>query len=79
MNEEFRNICLESKDKTYLKYQARFFFARNGMNLSLLQVQEATGIGHAYLARLEDGRVRKPSPEVMKTLCDFYKIDINTL
>ena len=48
---------------------------------SLREVQKHTGISHTYLSTLERGydprtkKPRKPSPDVLRKLADFYKVD----
>jgi len=48
--------------------------ARKRSDLTLREVEEATGISNAYLSQLESGRIRKPSPTVLHKLAGCYKI-----
>ena len=48
--------------------------ARELHNLSLRQVEEATGISNAYLSQLENDRVKKPSPHYLHKLAANYDI-----
>ena len=47
---------------------------RTAKGLSLREVEEATGkaVSNAYLSQLENGRIRKPSPNVLHGLADVY-------
>ena len=47
---------------------------RTAKGLSLREVEEATGkaVSNAYLSQLENGRIRKPSPNVLHSLADVY-------
>lgn len=46
------------------------------LSLSLNNVCEQTGITTTRLNRIELGQVNEPSPEVLKKLAGFYKIDL---
>lgn len=54
-------------------------------NLSLRDVQEGTGISHTYLSTLEKGydprtkKQRKPTPEVLQKLANYYKVNYRDL
>jgi transcriptional regulator with XRE-family HTH domain len=48
--------------------------ARELRNLSLRQVEEATGISNAYLSQLENDKVKKPSPHFLHKLAGLYDI-----
>lgn len=45
--------------------------------MSLRQVEEASNkeVSNAYLSQLETGKIAQPSPNVLNTLSDIYKID----
>ena len=45
--------------------------------MSLRQVEEASNkeVSNAYLSQLEPGKILQPSPNVLNTLADIYKID----
>ena len=43
-------------------------------DLTLREVEVATGISNAYLSQLETGKIKKPSFEVVAKLCIIYKI-----
>ena len=45
--------------------------------MSLRQVEEASNkeISNAYLSQLETGKIQQPSPNVLNTVADIYKID----
>lgn len=45
-------------------------------SLSLNDVCEQTGITTTRLNRIELGQVNEPSPEVLKKLAEFYKVDL---
>jgi transcriptional regulator with XRE-family HTH domain len=54
---------------------------RKAKGLSLREVEDATGKGvsNAYLSQLENGRIRKPSPNVLHGLADVYAVPYETL
>ena len=54
---------------------------RTAKGLSLRQVEEATGKGvsNAYLSQLENGRIRKPSPNVLHSLAEVYAVPYEAL
>lgn len=45
--------------------------------MSLRQVEEASSkeVSNAYLSQLETGKIQQPSPNVLNTLADIYKIE----
>lgn len=45
--------------------------------MSLRQVEEASdkAVSNAYLSQLETGKIVQPSPAVLNTLAEIYKID----
>jgi len=54
---------------------------RTAKGLSLRQVEEATGkaVSNAYLSQLEQGKIRKPSPNVLHSLAEVYAVPYETL
>ena len=54
---------------------------RTAKGLSLREVEEATGkaVSNAYLSQLENGRIRKPSPNVLHSLADVYAVPYEAL
>jgi transcriptional regulator with XRE-family HTH domain len=54
---------------------------RTAKGLSLREVEEATGKGvsNAYLSQLENGRIQKPSPNVLHSLSEVYAVPYETL
>ena len=48
---------------------------------SLREVEEATGkaVSNAYLSQLENGKIRKPSPNVLHSLAEVYVVPYETL
>ncbi|NDV70268.1 helix-turn-helix domain-containing protein [Dysgonomonas sp. 25] len=53
--------------------------SRDLMQLTLRQVEEATGISNAYLSQLENDKIKKPSANVLYKLSNIYGISINDL
>ena len=49
--------------------------------LSLRRVEEVTrnAVSNAYLSQLENGRIRKPSPNVLYSLAEVYAVPYDTL
>jgi len=54
---------------------------RVAKGLSLRQVEEATraAVSNAYLSQLENGRIRKPSPNVLHSLAEVYGVPYEAL
>lgn len=54
---------------------------RTAKGLSLREVEEATGraVSNAYLSQLENGRIRKPSPNVLHSLSGVYAVSYEVL
>ena len=52
---------------------------RTMRNLSLRDVESATGISNAYLSQLENGKVKKPSPHFLHKLAKLYEVDYEML
>lgn len=53
--------------------------SRDLMQLTLRQVEEATGISNAYLSQLENDKIKKPSANVLYKLSNIYGINMNDL
>ena len=49
---------------------------RKAKGLTLRQVEEATGraVSNAYLSQLENGKIGKPSPNVLHSLAEVYVV-----
>ncbi|TFH25053.1 MAG: XRE family transcriptional regulator [Myxococcales bacterium] len=54
---------------------------RAAKGFSLREVEEATGkaVSNAYLSQLENGKIRKPSPNVLHSLSEVYAVPYETL
>jgi len=54
---------------------------RRAKGLSLREVEEATGkaVSNAYLSQLENGRINKPSPNVLHSLAEVYAVPYEAL
>jgi len=54
---------------------------RTAKGLSLREVEEATGkaVSNAYLSQLENGKIRKPSPNVLHSLAAVYGVPYEAL
>jgi len=48
-------------------------------NLTLRDVEEKAGISNAYLSRLENGKIKKPSASVLNKLATLYKVSLDSL
>ncbi len=53
--------------------------ARNLRNLSLRDVEKATGISNPYLSQLENDKIQKPSPFYLHKLASLYDIEYEML
>jgi transcriptional regulator with XRE-family HTH domain len=54
---------------------------RTAKGLSLREVEEATekAVSNAYLSQLENGKIQKPSPNVLHSLADVYAVPYEAL
>jgi HTH-type transcriptional regulator, competence development regulator len=54
---------------------------RTAKGLSLRDVEGATGnaVSNAYLSQLENGKIQKPSPNVLHSLAEVYRVSYETL
>jgi len=54
---------------------------RRAKGLSLREVEEAAdkAVSNAYLSQLENGKIRKPSPNVLYSLAEVYAVPYDTL
>ena len=54
---------------------------RTAKGLSLREVEEATGkaVSNAYLSQLENGKIHKPSPNVLHSLSGVYAVPYEAL
>ena len=54
---------------------------RTAKGLSLREVEVATGsaVSNAYLSQLENGKIQKPSPNVLHRLAEVYGVPYETL
>lgn len=54
---------------------------RKAKGLSLREVEEATGkaVSNAYLSQLENGKIKKPSPNVLHSLAGVYAVPYEAL
>jgi transcriptional regulator with XRE-family HTH domain len=54
---------------------------RMAKGLSLREVEEASGkaVSNAYLSQLENGKIKKPSPNVLHSLAEVYLVPYETL
>ena len=70
-----RNVGEPDRLGQYLKS------VRRGLNLSLRDVEEATGkeVSNAYLCQLETGKIRKPSPHILYALSTALAIPYEDL
>lgn len=50
---------------------------RSDRKMSLRKVEEVSNkeISNAYLSQLENGKIQQPSPHILNTLAEIYKID----
>lgn len=47
---------------------------RQHRNLTLRAVQSETGVSNAYLSQLETGKIRSPSPVILRKLSELYGV-----
>jgi HTH-type transcriptional regulator, competence development regulator len=53
--------------------------ARQHKKLTIRAVEAATGISNAYLSQLETGKIRSPSPVILRKLGELYSIPYSTI
>jgi transcriptional regulator with XRE-family HTH domain len=53
--------------------------ARDNRDETLRQVEDATGIPNAHLWQIENGDIRRPSPNILWTLATYYGLDFSKL
>lgn len=53
--------------------------ARQHQKLTLRAVETETGISNAYLSQLETGKIRSPSPVILRKLSDLYNVPYTTI
>lgn len=54
-------------------------FTRQHQSLTQREVEEKTGISNAYLSQLETGKIRSPSPVILRKLSDLYGVPYATV
>jgi len=54
---------------------------RKAKGFSLREVEQATGnaVSNAYLSQLENGKIKKPSPNVLHSLAEVFVVPYETL
>ena len=52
---------------------------RTAKNVSMREVERATGISNAYLSQLESGNATNPSPHILHKLAQFYEVPYTSL
>lgn len=52
---------------------------RHSHDLTLLDIEAATGISNAYLSMLENGKIKKPSPQKLQDLAEAYQLAFEDL
>jgi transcriptional regulator with XRE-family HTH domain len=54
---------------------------RKAKGFSLREVEQGTGnaVSNAYLSQLENGKIKKPSPNVLHSLAEVYVVPYETL
>lgn len=63
----------------YMSLGTKLKDAREHLQLTLRQVEEASGISNAYLSQLENGKILKPSANILYKLSTLYKVNLNSL
>lgn len=56
-------------------------YVRTAKRMTLREVEEATGreVSNAYLSQLENGGIKKPSPNILHTLAEVYGVPYERL
>ncbi|MCF8564635.1 helix-turn-helix domain-containing protein [Alicyclobacillus tolerans] len=58
---------------------ARIRYLRKRRNLSLYDVEKATGITAGYLQRIESGQRKRPSYPVVEKIAEFFSVSVSDL
>src|SRR5258707_9583466 len=78
-----KQICIfmktEDMDKKPKSFGSGLKTAGELRNLSLREVETATGISNAYLSQLENNKIKKPSPHFLHKLSALYEIGYELL
>jgi HTH-type transcriptional regulator, competence development regulator len=53
--------------------------ARQHKQLTLRAVESGTGISNAYISQLETGKIRSPSPVILRKLSDLYNVSYTSV
>jgi len=53
--------------------------SRKTLRLTLVQVQDLTGISNAYLSQLENDKIKNPSVNILSKLSSVYKLPLKSL
>ena len=69
----------DTENKTLQSFGDGLKTARELRNLSLREVETATGISNAYLSQLENNKIKKPSPHFLHKLAALYGIGYELL
>src|SRR6266850_1953104 len=69
----------DAEKKEPLSFGEGLKTARELRNLSLREVETATGISNAYLSQLENNKIKKPSPHFLHKLAALYDIGYELL
>ena len=62
------------EDKQRLPKALKKLRAVKGM--SLRQVELKTGVSNSYLCQLENGKIKEPSPHILRKLARVYDVDL---
>lgn len=60
--------------KCYMEFGEYLKNVRKNKNLSLRELSSLTGISHPYLSQLENGKNKRPTPDILKKLSDGMSI-----
>lgn len=53
--------------------------ARTSLGLSLAEAASKTGLTNSIISRIENGKVKEPSPSAIKALCSLYGLRVSRL
>ncbi|MEX1296727.1 MAG: helix-turn-helix transcriptional regulator [Candidatus Limnocylindrales bacterium] len=82
------DALVEESDDTHSRFEGQpnvigvvLADLRKAKGLSLREVQDATGgaVSNAYLSQLERQKIKKPSPDVLRSLATVYGVPYETL
>lgn len=52
---------------------------RDALRMTLREVEKSAGVSNAYLSQLENGKLKRPSPQILHKLAGVYRVSYESL